>query len=100
MAQTAGPVQLRAFKALANDARYRILQTLAGDGADHTCQELISLLGISPPAVSNHVRILEQAALITTERRGTQVYVSLAPTELAYQMAAIVRSPRRSRRAV
>ncbi len=83
--------QLLAFKALANDARFRILQTIAADGREHTCQELIASLDMTPPAASNHLRILQQADLITTQRRGTQIYVSLAPSDLAYQMAAVVR---------
>ena len=81
-----------AFKALANEARFEMLQTLAEDGAAHSCQEFIAMLGITPPAVSNHVRVLEEAALIRTERRGAELYVSLAPTDLAYQMAALVRT--------
>lgn len=83
---------LVAFKALANDARFEMLRILAEDGAAHRCQEFIAILGITAPAVSNHVRVLESAALIRTERRGAQLYVSLAPTDLAYQMAALVRT--------
>ena len=82
-----------AIKALANDARYHIVARLASDGAPHGCQELIRLLGVTPPAVSNHLRVLESAGLVETERLGTQVYASLAHTDLAYQMAAIVRAP-------
>ncbi len=88
MASTAR--QLQVFKALANEARYSILQTVARDGQEHTCQEFIQTLGITPPAVSNHLRILEQAGLITTERRGGHLHVWLAPGDLAYQMAALV----------
>jgi ArsR family transcriptional regulator len=83
--------QLLAFKALANDARFRILQTIVADGREHTCQELIATLGMTPPATSNHLRILQQADLVTTRRRGTQIYVALASSDLAYQMAAVVR---------
>lgn len=81
-----------AIKALANDARYRIVAKLATDAAPHGCQELIRLLGVSPPAVSNHLRVLETAGIVKTERRGAQVYASLAHSGLAYQMAAIVRA--------
>jgi ArsR family transcriptional regulator len=82
-----------AIKAIANDARYRIVATLAQDGAAHGCQELIALLGVTPPAVSNHLRVLESAGLVQTQRRGSQVYVSLARSDVAYQMAAFVRAP-------
>ncbi len=82
-----------AIKAIANDARYRIVARLAVDGAPHGCRELIRLLGVTPPAVSNHLRVLERAGLVHTERRGTRVYASLARSDLAYQIAAIVRGP-------
>ena len=82
--------QIRAFKALANEARYEILRSLAADGVEHPCGEFIALLGISPPAVSNHLRILLDAELVQAVHRAGHLYVSLAPTDLAYQMAAIV----------
>jgi ArsR family transcriptional regulator len=88
-----------AIKALANDARFRIVAQLAADGAPHGCQELIRLLGVTPPAVSNHLRVLEAAGLVQTHRRGAQVYAALAHTDLAYQMAAIVRAPQGTDRA-
>lgn len=90
--------QQLAIKALANDARYRIVARLASDGSAHGCQELIRLLGVTPPAVSNHLRVLESAGLVETKRLGTQVYASLAHTDLAYQMAAIVRAPQGTER--
>ena len=83
-----------AFKALANEARYQIIQVLAADGASHPCQDFIARLGITAPAVSNHLRLLADAGLILTERRGNRLYVSLAATDIAYQMAALVRTPR------
>ena len=81
---------LSAFRALSSEARYEIVRTLASDGSPHSCRELIDQLGITAPAVSNHVRILQEADLIQTERRGSQLYLSLAPSGLAYQMAALV----------
>ncbi len=81
-----------AFRALANSSRYQIVEILARDGREHPCQEFISLLGVTPPAVSNHLRLLEEARLVSLDRRGTQLYVSLAPTDVAYQMAAVIRA--------
>ena len=87
--------QLLAFRALANPARYEIVETLAQDGREHPCQEFITQLGVTPPAVSNHLRMLEKARLVSLHRRGTQLYVSLAPTDVAYQMAAVIRGSSR-----
>ena len=88
--------QLLAFKALANPARYRIVETLARDRREHPCREFIDDLGVTPPAVSNHLRLLERARIVEVQRRGTQIYVSLAATDVAYQMAAFIRSSPRS----
>ncbi|HJN91656.1 MAG TPA: metalloregulator ArsR/SmtB family transcription factor [Dehalococcoidia bacterium] len=83
--------QLLAFRALANPARYEIVETLTQDGLEHPCQEFIARLGVTPPAVSNHLRMLEEARLISLRRSGTQLYVSLATTDVAYQTAAMIR---------
>ena len=91
MGSTVDRRRLNAFRALSSEARYEIIRTLAGDRSAHACRELIDQLGITPPAVSSHLRVLEHADLIRVERRRGQVYVSLATSDLAYQMAAIVR---------
>ena len=84
--------QREAFRALANRSRYRILYTLASDREAHSCQEFIADLHVSAPAISNHLQVLKDAGLVKTVRRGVQVYVALAPTETAYQMAAMIQS--------
>ena len=88
--------QLLAFRALANPARYEIVEALARDVREHPCQGFIATLGVTPPAVSNHLRMLEEARLVSLHRRGTQLYVSLAPTDVAYQMAAVIRGNSRA----
>jgi DNA-binding transcriptional ArsR family regulator len=58
------------FNALADSTRRAILARLAqGDANVGTLAEPFD---ISPPAISRHLKILEDAALIANERRGKQ----------------------------
>jgi DNA-binding transcriptional ArsR family regulator len=57
------------FAALADPTRRAILASLAG--GERTVAELGAPFAISQPAVSKHLRVLEQAGLITRSRRAT-----------------------------
>jgi DNA-binding transcriptional ArsR family regulator len=57
------------FGALADPTRRAILASLAG--GDRTVGELRAPFAISQPAISKHLRVLEQAGLITRSRRAT-----------------------------
>ena len=62
-----------AFEALGDSNRRDILRLL-GDG-EKSVQELASELPISRPAVSRHLKLLGEAGLVTSDRRGTrQIY--------------------------
>jgi ArsR family transcriptional regulator len=63
-------------KALAGVARLTIVYHLAHRG-EITVTELTSMLSISQPLVSWHLRKLRRAGLIETRREGRQVYCSL-----------------------
>lgn len=60
----------RAFAALADPTRRAILRQLAGGEASVTA--IAAQLPISQPAVSRHLRLLEEAGLIETAQRGQQ----------------------------
>ncbi len=57
------------FGALADPTRRAILASLAG--GERTVAELGAPFTISQPAVSKHLRVLEEAGLITRSRRAT-----------------------------
>ncbi len=57
------------FGALADPTRRAILATLAG--GDRTVGELGAPFPISQPAISRHLRVLEEAGLISRRRRAT-----------------------------
>jgi DNA-binding transcriptional ArsR family regulator len=64
------------FGALADPTRRGIVMQLAK--GETAVSKLASPYGISLPAVSKHLRVLEEAGLIFRERRGRVHYASLA----------------------
>jgi DNA-binding transcriptional ArsR family regulator len=63
------------FDALGDATRRSILQLL--QARPHTVGELAELLPISRPAVSQHVKVLREAALVRVTSEGTRRVVSL-----------------------
>ena len=59
----------RACKALSHPARLTILQVLARRGTC-ICGELVDVLPLSQATVSQHLKILKQAGLVTGETDG------------------------------
>jgi DNA-binding transcriptional ArsR family regulator len=57
------------FKALAVETRVKILDILKTSGPIGA-KGIASLIGITPAAVSQHLRILKQAGLVRSERQG------------------------------
>ena len=78
----AAPLALR-FKALGDPARLRLLSLIAAHESGTACVcDLIDPLGLSQPTVSHHLKVLREAGLVTSERRGTWVHYSLVPGAL------------------
>jgi DNA-binding transcriptional ArsR family regulator len=69
------------FTALADPTRRAILERLAHGEA--TVGELAAPFRISLPAISRHLKVLEQASLISNERRGKHRQCRLKPEMLA-----------------
>jgi ArsR family transcriptional regulator, arsenate/arsenite/antimonite-responsive transcriptional repressor len=65
------------FKALADPARVRIVNTLATAGEPVCACEFEPTLGLSQPTVSHHLRKLTDAGLLEREQRGKWAYFSL-----------------------
>jgi DNA-binding transcriptional ArsR family regulator len=70
-----------AFAALADPTRRAIVARLAH--GDATVGELAEPFEISLPAISRHLKILEDAALISNERHGKHRRCHLEPKALA-----------------
>lgn len=71
----------RIFEALASSARRQILAFL--HAGELTAGEIGERFEFSKPALSNHLRILEEAGLISREKRGQFVYFRQVPDRLA-----------------
>lgn len=63
------------YKALGDKTRLRILSLLKVD--ERCVCELVEILGISQPAVSQHMRRLKSVHLVKERRQGRWVYYSL-----------------------
>jgi DNA-binding transcriptional ArsR family regulator len=68
------------FTALADPTRRAILARLAG--GDATVGELAAPFAISLPAISRHLKVLEDASLIVRAREGQHRRCSLRPEAL------------------
>jgi ArsR family transcriptional regulator len=65
------------FKALADPARVRIVNVLAGSSNPVCACEFEPALGLSQPTVSHHLKKLVEAGLVGREQRGKWAYFSL-----------------------
>ena len=73
----------RRFAALADPVRLRLLSLLATDPGGAVCAcDLVEPVGKSQPTVSHHLRILREAGLVTSEKRGTNVWYAAVPAAL------------------
>jgi len=67
------------LKAIADPYRLTMLATLAA-ATDEVCVcDFTDALPLNQPTVSHHLRILREAELVTSERRGTWVYYRISP---------------------
>ncbi|HYI75050.1 MAG TPA: metalloregulator ArsR/SmtB family transcription factor [Gaiellaceae bacterium] len=66
------------FKALSDPTRVAIVSRLASGDPCCVC-DLTDAFDLSQPTVSHHLRILRDAGLVDSERRGTFAYYWLVP---------------------
>ena len=73
----------RRFAALSDPVRLRLLSLLATspDGAVCAC-DLVEPVGKSQPTVSHHLKVLRDAGLVVSEKRGTNVWYAAVPAAL------------------
>lgn len=77
------------FKALGDPIRLRLVSLIAaGDAADEgegdgdgvcVC-DLVGCFAVSAPTISHHLKVLREAGLVDSRRRGTWVYYRITPT--------------------
>jgi DNA-binding transcriptional ArsR family regulator len=74
------------FEALASAARRKILAYVSH--GELSAGEIADRFEFSKPALSGHLRILEEAGLISREKRGQFVFYKLVPDRLTNTLFA------------
>ena len=87
------PVEARAelaarFKALADPTRVAIVNRLAAAPEVCVC-DLTASFDLSQPTISHHLKILREAGLVESSRRGTWAYYRLVPDAVETLRAAL-----------
>lgn len=81
-----------AFRALADPTRVSIVNRLASLPEACVC-DLTSAFDLSQPTVSHHLKLLRDAGLVESERRGTWAYYRLVPEAIERLRAAFAAEP-------
>ncbi|MGW7349910.1 ArsR/SmtB family transcription factor [Streptomyces sp. NPDC054784] len=83
----------KVFKALGDPVRLRLLSMIASRAGGEVCVcDLTPAFDLSQPTISHHLKLLREAGLIASERRGTWVYYRLLP-ETTDRLAATLTRP-------
>jgi ArsR family transcriptional regulator len=62
------------FKALGDPVRLRLLSMIASAGGGEVCVcDLTGAFHLTGPTISHHLRVLREAGLVDSDRRGTWV---------------------------
>ncbi len=74
----------RAFRAMADPVRLRLLSMIAAAPSGEVCAcDLATPLQKSQPTISHHLKVLREAGLVTSRKRGTWVHYRVNPEQLA-----------------
>jgi ArsR family transcriptional regulator len=76
------------FKALGDPVRLRLMSLIAATSEACVC-DLTDSFEVSGPTISHHLRVLREAGLVDSERRGTWVYYWVRP-EAFRQLGALL----------
>ena len=88
----AGPaVELaRMFRTLGDPVRLRILSIVANHAGGEACVcDISSTFDLTQPTISHHLKVLREAGLLDSERRGTWVYYRVIPAAVHTLSAAL-----------
>ena len=71
------------FKALGDATRVQIVRLLVEQGERLCVCHIEGAFALSQPTISHHLKVLREAGLVTTERRGVWIYYSVDGARLA-----------------
>ncbi len=79
-----------ARQALADPVRLRLVSLLStADGGAVCACDLVEPVGKSQPTVSHHLKVLTEAGLVTSEKRGRNVWYAVVPAAVEALRAAL-----------
>jgi ArsR family transcriptional regulator, arsenate/arsenite/antimonite-responsive transcriptional repressor len=91
-AAAAGLAQV--FKALGDPVRLRLVSLIGAHQGGEVCVcDLTTAFDLTQPTISHHLKVLRQAGIIDSERRGTWVYYRLVPAALERTAALLTVPP-------
>lgn len=67
------------LQAIADPVRLEIVRLLVSSPGSVCACDFTDCCTVSQPTVSHHLKVLREAGVVTTERRGTYIYYDLAP---------------------
>nr|WP_239141402.1 metalloregulator ArsR/SmtB family transcription factor [Plantactinospora endophytica] len=71
------------FKALSDPVRLRLFSLIASRAGGEVCVcELTDQFDVTGPTISHHLKVLREAGLVGSQRRGTWVYYWVYPQTL------------------
>jgi DNA-binding transcriptional ArsR family regulator len=76
--RTADP-DVHLLQALADPVRLAIVRQLASSPDSVCACDFTECCSVSQPTVSHHLKVLREAGVVSTQRRGTFIYYDLAP---------------------
>ena len=82
--------EVRLLAALADPTRLAIVRQLAQETETCAC-DFTSCCDVGQPTVSHHLRVLREAGVVTSERRGQWIFYRLAP-DIAERLGAVART--------
>ena len=87
--RTSPDPDVRLLAALADPTRLAIVRQLANEPETCAC-DFTSCCDVGQPTVSHHLRVLREAGVVTTERRGQWIFYRLDPS-MAERLGALAR---------
>jgi len=80
----------RGFQALADPVRLHLLSLIVSAGAAGACVcDLVEPSGRSQPTVSHHLKVLREAGLVESEKRGTWAWYTVVADRVAALRTAL-----------
>lgn len=83
--------KIKLLKALADETRIKIIQCLM-DGERCACG-IVPAVGKAQPTVSQHLKILEEAGILESRRKGTNIWYKIQ-SDQAFQIMKILNIPK------